>query len=116
MAAALKQGALGLQGAVAKRGAIVEEADAALSASVVSAKAAAAQSKEQYKRSGVSFCQTCMVLLLTGLIFTAAIVYIKASYFLGLTGAHSRLSFARAPWQSASSPTEQPPLTPNDEF
>lgn len=98
MAGSLKQGALSLQEAVARRGAVVEAADAAMEASVAAAKDSAARSRQTLRRGRGSFCLTCLILLAVGCILAGMMVYIRVTSLMGYRAGASRLSFAQAPW------------------
>ncbi|GIL89743.1 hypothetical protein Vretimale_16606 [Volvox reticuliferus] len=83
LTAALKANALGMAGAVAERGRLLDATDVALTDSLTAAKRNTAEAGRQIKRSGGNLCFTCMVLLVVGLLFTAMIVYIKFTHLFG---------------------------------
>lgn len=84
MVGGLKRNTLEMQGAVKRRGKLLDSTDAALEDSVKNAQDVAAKSKQQYKRSSGNFCLTCMILMLVGALFSFMIVYIKFTSVLGL--------------------------------
>ncbi|KAL6751873.1 hypothetical protein V8C86DRAFT_2767726 [Haematococcus lacustris] len=83
MAAAMKAQALQTQEAVAVRGGLVDTAEAKLVTNVASAQAVAAKAKQQYGRAGSTFCLTCGVLLLVGVVLALMAVYIKFTRWAG---------------------------------
>lgn len=89
LAAGLRANAEAARGAVEKRGHLVDGADAALDATLASARTAAAGAALAVRSSRRGFWAACLAFACVGGVFTATFLYIRATSLLGYSSARA---------------------------